>query len=72
MQMGVLLLIMTAQPDGGYRPIGVFVSVYRLWARARRGHARRCEVANGWGPFAAGSFASSVDAVWRQCVGASK
>eukprot|EP00959_Pyramimonas_sp_CCMP1952_P072272 1509361-Pyramimonas_sp.AAC.1 len=68
MQMRVLLLIMLAKPDGGHRPIGLFVSVYRLWARARRGYARRWEVANGGDFFASGSFASSVDTVWRQCV----
>eukprot|EP00959_Pyramimonas_sp_CCMP1952_P005414 114009-Pyramimonas_sp.AAC.1 len=67
-QMNVVLLIMLSKPDGGHRPIGLFVSIYRLWARARRSCARQSEADNARGNFCAGAFASSVDTVWRQGV----
>eukprot|EP00959_Pyramimonas_sp_CCMP1952_P343433 7193760-Pyramimonas_sp.AAC.1 len=65
-QMRVVLLIMLAKPDGGHRPIGLFVALHRLWARARRDFARQWEAANAREYFCAGAFASSVDTVWRQ------
>eukprot|EP00959_Pyramimonas_sp_CCMP1952_P128154 2680165-Pyramimonas_sp.AAC.1 len=37
----VLLPSLLPKPAGGYRPIGFFSALYRLWARARRPYAER-------------------------------
>eukprot|EP00959_Pyramimonas_sp_CCMP1952_P293104 6130090-Pyramimonas_sp.AAC.1 len=53
---------------GGFRPIGLFSSIYRLWGKGRRGYATRWEENNRRPFFAAGKFTSSTDVVWRQSV----
>eukprot|EP00959_Pyramimonas_sp_CCMP1952_P297964 6233031-Pyramimonas_sp.AAC.1 len=38
-QISAVLLALLPKPSGGYRPIGVFCSWYRVWGRCRRSHA---------------------------------
>ena len=41
--MQVLMTVLLQKPAGGYRPIGLFSAMHRLWARARRPFAERWE-----------------------------
>eukprot|EP00959_Pyramimonas_sp_CCMP1952_P261707 5472678-Pyramimonas_sp.AAC.1 len=54
------------KPNGGWRPSGLFCSIYRLWGRCRRIYARPWEVLFSRPYFAGQSFASATDVVWRQ------
>eukprot|EP00959_Pyramimonas_sp_CCMP1952_P026256 551257-Pyramimonas_sp.AAC.1 len=62
----VILTALLAKPTGGFRPIGIFVSCYRLWGRCRRGFASAWEAENERDYLAGGSFASASYVVWRQ------
>eukprot|EP00959_Pyramimonas_sp_CCMP1952_P248687 5198278-Pyramimonas_sp.AAC.1 len=57
---------LTNKPSGGFRPIGVFPSWYRVWGRCRRGEALRWELAYKRDYWAAGAFRGAGDVVWRQ------
>ncbi len=65
-QISLITLPALPKPDGGYRLIGIFAAVYRVWARARRPLADEWEARHDRPYFAAGSHRSPVDAVWRQ------
>eukprot|EP00959_Pyramimonas_sp_CCMP1952_P373568 7823655-Pyramimonas_sp.AAC.1 len=38
-QISAVLIALLSKPSGGYRPIGVFCSWYRVWGRLRRPQA---------------------------------
>ena len=48
-QVQTIMVIMLGKPKGGFRPIGLFTSFYRLWAKARRPYAEAWEARN-WRP----------------------
>jgi hypothetical protein len=56
------------KPKGGYRPIAIYVSVYRLWAKARRNIAAAWEAAHPRCYFSAASGNGPQDTTWRQGV----
>ena len=53
---------------GGFRPIGIFCSLYRLWAKCRRPMCDQWEHENDRAYYAASKGRSTVDCVWRQAV----
>ncbi len=65
-QLRVLPVPLLPKPKGGHRPIGIFTSPYRLWAKARRCLAQRWEDEHERGYWASGKGRSAQDAVWRQ------
>ena len=67
-QVSAVLLSLLAKATGGYRPIGVFFSIYRIWGKSRRRYAVEWEEGNSRAFFAAAKFSSSTDVVWRQTV----
>ncbi len=66
-QLDVVLLAMLPKPAGGYRPIGVFPGLYRLWGKARRPYCKEWELKHHRSYFGCGEAAGAVDLVWRQC-----
>ncbi len=56
------------KPKGGYRPIAVYVSVYRLWTKARRNVAAAWEEAHPRSFFSAARGNGPLDTTWRQGV----
>ena len=68
----VALLIVALIPKGvgksGMRPIVLFSSFYRLWAKCRKEEADRWFVLHDRPYFACGKGRSSEDVVWRQAV----
>ncbi len=65
-QLDVVVLAMLAKPTTGFRPTGLFVSLYRLWGRARRPYAKAWEERNGRRYFGSTEFSGAVDMVFRQ------
>ena len=67
-QVQTIMVIMLGKPKGGFRPIGLFTSFYRLWAKTRRPYAEAWD-AKSWRPcFACGAGRGAQDTVWRQTV----
>eukprot|EP00959_Pyramimonas_sp_CCMP1952_P066603 1390377-Pyramimonas_sp.AAC.1 len=64
------------EPAGGWRPIGLLVSLFGLWGRCRRARAQQWELAHMRPHFAGSKFAAACDAAWRRAfrseVGTSK
>jgi hypothetical protein len=56
------------KPKGGYRPIAIYVSVYRIWAKARRNVAAAWEAAHPRCYFSAARGNGPQDTTWRQGV----
>ena len=67
-QLRLVLVLLIEKATGGLRPIGIFVSLYRLWGKARRPICDKWEAGNDRIYFAAGKGRSASDAVWRQAV----
>eukprot|EP00959_Pyramimonas_sp_CCMP1952_P338173 7081983-Pyramimonas_sp.AAC.1 len=67
-QISVALLALLPKPSGGYRPIGVFCSWYRVWGRLRRPMALHWEQQHPRRYWAAGRHRGAADVVWRQSV----
>ena len=44
--LDLVLSVLLAKGDGGYRPIGLFPTVMRVWMRARATQARAWEAIN--------------------------
>ncbi len=65
-QIRLVLIMLLTKPQGGFRPIGLFASFYRLWGKARRQYAISWELAHERTYFASGKGRSASDAVWRQ------
>ncbi len=56
------------KPKGGFRPIAVYVSLYRLWAKARRDIAAEWETSNARSFFSSTKGNGPLDTTWRQGV----
>ncbi len=56
------------KPKGGFRPIAIYVSLYRLWAKARREAAADWESANSRPFFSSSKGNGPLDTTWRQGV----
>ena len=56
------------KPQGGFRPIGVFTSLHRLWMEARRGLCLQWEVQNDRKLFAMSKGRRVSDPVYRQAL----
>eukprot|EP00959_Pyramimonas_sp_CCMP1952_P355471 7445526-Pyramimonas_sp.AAC.1 len=57
---------MLTKPTGGYRPMGVFCSWYRVRGRLRRARALFWEQQHPRRHWAAGAFRGASDVVWRR------
>eukprot|EP00959_Pyramimonas_sp_CCMP1952_P464792 9487203-Pyramimonas_sp.AAC.1 len=66
LQVQLTQAMLLMKPNGGWRPIGLFCSIYQLWGRCRRIYAQQWEVLFSRPYFAGQSFASATDVVWRQ------
>ena len=71
-QVQMIIVPQLEKPQGGYRPIGVCSSFYRLWGKLRRVQCDAGELANDRPYFAAASGRGLVDPVWRDGMGAEK
>eukprot|EP00959_Pyramimonas_sp_CCMP1952_P336702 7050451-Pyramimonas_sp.AAC.1 len=60
-QARTLLAPLLEKPAGGWRPIGLFSSFYRLWGKLRRPHAARWEYGRSRSYLAAGKSAGAAD-----------
>ena len=67
-QLRRILFTLLPKPKGGFRPIAIFVSLYRLWARARRQLVAKWMASFDRPYFLCGKGRSLVDGVWRQAV----
>ena len=67
-QVEMVTIILLVKPVGGLRPIGLYPSVYRLWARLCRRECRAWELAHRRDYFACSVKCSCIDPVWRQGV----
>ena len=67
-QVAQLVVAMLEKPAGGFRPIGLFPALYRLWMKARVGLCRKWESTHDLPCFAMGKGRSATDTVWRQAV----
>ena len=67
-QIEKVLIALLPKSSGGFRPIGLFPAVYRLWGRSRRRLAKEWELAHYRSYFVAGQHAGATDVVWRQSV----
>ena len=64
-----LQVFRTSKPDGGTRPIGWYLALFRLWAKARGRLWRDWENASGeFNMFGAGGHRKVTDIVWRQAI----
>ena len=63
-----VVVALLEKPAGGFRPIGIFCSLYRLWAKCRRPLCDRWEHEHDRAYYAASRGRSTVDCVWRQAV----
>ncbi len=56
------------KPKGGFRPVAVYVSLYRLWAKARRNVAADWEASHLRPFFSSAKGNGPLDTAWRQGV----
>eukprot|EP00959_Pyramimonas_sp_CCMP1952_P146126 3059578-Pyramimonas_sp.AAC.1 len=62
------MVALLPKPAGGWRPIGLFSSAYRLWGRMRRPYAVQWEARLNKSHLSAGAFTGAGDVVWKQAV----
>ena len=67
-QLRFMLIVLLAKPAGGWRPIAVFCSLYRLWAKCRQSLAAAWEASAERPFFAASRGRSPTDPMWRYAV----
>ena len=63
-----MLVAMIDKPKGGLRPVTLFASLFRVWAKVRRPAADEWKQANDREYLIFGKGASPEQAVWRQAV----
>ncbi len=56
------------KPKGGFRPVSIYVSLYRLWTKARKHVTAEWEAAHPRAYFSAAKGNGPVDTTWRQAV----
>eukprot|EP00972_Heterocapsa_arctica_P100041 14752587-Heterocapsa_arctica.AAC.1 len=59
---------MLEKPSGGFRPIGPFPGIYRLWMKTRGPLCQQWESEHDFNCFAMGKQRGPVDVSWRQAV----
>ncbi len=67
-QLDLVTIPMLPKPKGGFRAIGIFPSLYRLWARTRKPEADAWEEAHRRPYYSAAAGRSAQDTVWRQAI----
>ena len=67
-QLRLLQIFLVEKPKGGFRSLGLFPSLYRLWGRVRRIFARKWEIFHSRKYIIFGPGGSAVEAVWRQTI----
>ena len=65
-QLRAVTMPLIPKPKGGFRPIGLLLGAYRLWAKARRTEADQWERRNPRAFFSAAAGNGPLDTVWRQ------
>ena len=63
--LSFMVVTLLPRPDGGWRLIALFATLYRLWARCRKCYAMQWEDAKDAVHFISGPCRSSTEAVWR-------
>ena len=65
-QIDQTFMSLLPKPSGGFRTIGLYTSIYRVWAKARAALTKQWERSHASGEgFAAGENRAAVDVVWR-------
>ena len=64
--IGVVVIVLLPKPQGGYRPIGLFPTLVRLWMRVRLPVAQAWQAANERAYFYAGPLKGAQVAAWKQ------
>ena len=67
-QLSRVQLPLLEKPLGGFRVIGLFSGLYRIWGKARRPILKVWGAKNTRSYLAASSGRSVVDTVWRQAI----
>ena len=65
-QVSQLTVVLLEKPAGGFRPIGLFSALYRVWMKARGDLCMQWEISHDLPCFAMGRQRSPVDCVRRQ------
>jgi hypothetical protein len=63
-ELDLVLIVVLNKSDGGFRPIGLFPTVIRVWMRARSSHARAWEAANASRHLYGGAKMGAQRAAW--------
>ena len=63
---GVVVIALLQKPQGGFRPIGLFPTLVRLWMRVRLPVAQAWQAANERAYFYAGPMKGAQVAAWKQ------
>ncbi len=64
-EIGIVSIVLLPKPDGGWRPIGLFPAVVRIWMRMRREQAQQWEHANSRDFLYAGKGRGAQVAAWQ-------
>ena len=67
-QVSQLVVAMLEKPSGGFRPIGIFPGIYRLWMKARGPLCAKWEAEHDLSCFAMGKQRGPTDVICRQSV----
>ena len=71
-QLRFVQIVLIPKPKGGFRPIGLMSSLYRLWGALRRPVLGAWEATHKLPIFAFGAGRSALSAVWRVALEAEK
>ncbi len=63
--LNLVLIVLLPKPDGGFRPIGLFPTIIRVWMRARVVAARTWEAANAIPSLYGGKGMGAQRAAWE-------
>eukprot|EP00974_Lingulodinium_polyedra_P092128 8927735-Lingulodinium_polyedra.AAC.1 len=69
-QLAWVVMALLSKATGGYRPIGIFPMLYRLYGRLRLPIFRAWECRFELDEFACGPGKAAADTVWRQAIAA--
>ena len=64
--MQLVIIVLLAKADGGYRTIGLIPALPRIWMRARRSAAKHWEDAQARVYLYAGAAKGATVAAWKQ------
>ncbi len=64
--IGTVSIVLLPKADGGWRPIGLFPALIRVWMRLRRGLAQDWEAQHARGVLYAGKARGAQVAAWQQ------